>query len=180
MCLHFSMVLTCNEFQFHWLLRWILSARPLHQSLSLSPTRHHVLVDLVAQQLHLPPPKAAFPLLVGHQVQRPPPAVDHNCQMSRTGLEKLYQVVSVLFFYAIYSSHTSKTGSQMPPPKVPAKRRRAPTQEVNDDHPLGSSPLTENLSPKPVEPTPRNKRQKTKAVGTRKSQRTRSQVAADN
>ena len=180
MCLHFSMVLTCNEFQFHWLLRWILSARPLHQSLPLSPTRHHVLVDLMAQQLHLPPPKAAFPLLVGHQVQRPPPMVYYNYQTSRTGLEKLCQVASRLFSYVISSSHTFKTGSQMPPPKVPAKRRRAPTQEVDDDDPFGNSPLTESSSPKPTEPTPRNKRQKTKAIGTRRSQRTKSQVIADN
>jgi len=105
--------------------------------------------------------------------------VYHNYQTPRTGLEKLYRVVSGLFFYVISSSHTSKTGSQMPPPKVPAKRRQAPMQEV-DDNPFGNSPLTEGSSPKPTEPTPRNKRQKTKAVGTRKSQRTKSQVAADS
>ena len=84
------MVLTRNEFQPRWLLQWILSTHPLHQSLPLSPMRHHLPVGLMAQQLHPAPPKAVFPLLAGHQVQRPLPMVYHNYQMSRTGLKKLY------------------------------------------------------------------------------------------
>lgn len=70
-------------------------------------------------------------------------------------------------------------GSQMPPPKVPAKRQ-PPTQEPEDNPPFGDSPLTENSIP--TAPA-RKRRQKTKAVAstpTRRSQRAMSQMATDN
>ena len=73
------------------------------------------------------------------------------------------------------------TGSQMPPPKVPAKRKAPVLAEDDNDTDLlfGDSPLTAT----PPKKTPARKRRQAKAVPsnpTRKSQRAMSRMATDD